>query len=128
MLGAEHFFQSRCEEGGWDPEGYRQWLMHLFPVTFEPHEFDQDHLDVEQIETASLQKKWSKTFKEKLETGKSKVPAHLIAEGEPPKPAHNAVRNLMIRKIGSDVAGASCSGWTISAPMSLCAQWASAIL
>lgn len=96
-LGAERFMQNRSEEGGWDPEGYRQWLMHLFPVTFEPQEFDQDHLDVEQMETIASEKV-VQAFKEKLQRENSKVPAQLIAEGEPPQPAHNAIRSLMLRK------------------------------
>lgn len=96
-LGAERFFQNRAE-GGWDPEGYRQWLMYLFPVTFEPQEFDQDHLDVEQIE-AIASEKVVHAFKDKLVRENSKVPLQLIAQGEHPRPAHNAVRNLMIRKL-----------------------------
>lgn len=96
-IGAERFMQNRSEEGGWDPEGYRQWLMHLFPVTFDPQEFDQDHLDVEQIETIAAEKVVH-AFKDKLQRENSKVPAQLIAQGEPPQPAHNAVRSLMLRK------------------------------
>lgn len=98
MLGADRFFQSHAEEGGWDPEGYRQWLMHLFPVTFEPREFDQEHMDVEQIE-AIASEKVIQTFQEKLKRENLKVPAQLMVNGENPKPAHNAVRNLMIRKL-----------------------------
>src|SRR4029077_5970455 len=75
----------------------RQWLMHLFPVTFEPQEFDQDHMDVEQIEVIASEKV-VQAFKDKLKRENLKVPVHLLAEGEPPQPAHNAVRNLMIRK------------------------------
>lgn len=96
-LGAERFMQNRSEEGAWDPEGYRQWLMHLFPVTFEPQEFDQDYLDVEQIEILAAEKV-IQAFKDKLKRENLKVSAQLIATGEPPQPAHNAVRNLMIRK------------------------------
>jgi preprotein translocase subunit SecA len=96
-LGAERFFQSRAD-GGWDPEGYRQWLMHLFPVTFEPQEFDQDYLDVEQLEAIAAEKV-VQAFKDKLVRENLKVPPQLIAAGEHPRPAHNAVRNLMIRKL-----------------------------
>ena len=64
--------QSRSEEEGWNPEGYRQWLMHLFPVTFEPQEFDQDYLDVEQIETIAAEKV-VQAFKDKLQRENSKV-------------------------------------------------------
>ena len=97
VLGAERFMQNRSEEGAWDPEGYRQWLMHHFPVTFDPQEFDQDYMDVEQIE-AIASEKVVQAFKDKLKRENLKVPAQLIAEGEHPQPAHNAVRNLMTRK------------------------------
>lgn len=96
-LGADRFMQTRAEEGGWNPEGYRQWLMHLFPVTFDAHEFDQEHLDVEQLE-AIASERVVQAFRDKLVRENQKVPAHLIAEGEPPQPAHNAVRSLMARK------------------------------
>lgn len=96
-LGAERFMQSHTEDGGWNPEGYRQWLMHLFPVTFEPQEFDQEHLDMEQLASMAMGRV-VQAFKDKLHRENLKVPVHLIAEGEPPQPAHNAVRNLMIRK------------------------------
>jgi preprotein translocase subunit SecA len=97
MLGAERFLQSRSEEGKWDPEGYRQWLMQLFPVTFDLQEFDQDHLDVEQIESIAAQRV-VQAFQEKLKRENLKVPEHLRVEGGNYRPAHNAIRNLMIRK------------------------------
>ncbi|MFI0435361.1 MAG: preprotein translocase subunit SecA [Parachlamydiaceae bacterium] len=97
LIGAERFLQKRGEENGWDPEGYRQWLMHLFPVTFELGEFDRDDLDVEQIEMIAAEKV-VQAFKEKLQRENGKVPPQLIAQGEPPRPAHNAVRSLMLRK------------------------------
>lgn len=97
MIGAEQFFQNRGEEGKWNPEGYRQWLMQLFPVTFDENELDQDYLDIEQIETIASNK-IVQAFKDKLTRENGKVPKELIEEGEPPKPAHNAVRNLMLRK------------------------------
>lgn len=95
-IGAEGFMQSHTD-GGWDPEGYRQWLMHLFPVTFEKDEFDQEHLDVEQFETLAAERVIH-AFKDKLNRENLKVPTTLISRGEPPRPAHNAVRSLMIRK------------------------------
>ncbi len=96
-IGAERFFQSRGEEQGWNPEGYRQWLLHLFPVTFEPQDFDQEHLDVEQLEAFAAEKV-VQAFQDKLKRENAKVPPQLIAHGEPAQPAHNAVRSLMIRK------------------------------
>lgn len=97
MIGAEKFLRSRSEEGGWDPEGYRQWLMQLFPVSFDSHEFDQDHLEIDQIESIAAEKV-THALKDKLVRENGKVPAELIRQGEPPRPAHDAVRNLMIRK------------------------------
>jgi len=97
-LGAERFMQSRSIEGGWDPEGYRQWLMHLFPVTFDHDEFDQENLDVEQLETIAS-KRVVQALRDKLVRENEKVPKELIPLGEPSKPAHNAVRNLIVRKL-----------------------------
>lgn len=96
-IGAERFFQSQSEEGGWDPEGYRQWLMQLFPITFESQEFDQEHLDVEQVEALATEKS-VRAFRDKLERENIKIPAH-ISTGLSAKPAHQAVRNLMIRRL-----------------------------
>ncbi|MBA2367830.1 MAG: preprotein translocase subunit SecA [Candidatus Protochlamydia sp.] len=96
-LGADQHFQSRGDQNGWDPEGYRQWLLHLFPVTFEESAFDHEHMDIGQIETVASEKIVA-AFKEKLKRENAKVPAHLLAEGEPPQPAHDAARNIMIRK------------------------------
>lgn len=96
-IGAEKFFRNQSEEGGWDPEGYREWLMHLFPVTFEEGEFDQEHMDIEQIETLASQKV-VKAFLEKLERENQKVPKEFARDGRRPEPAQYAVRNLMIRR------------------------------
>ncbi len=53
---AQTFFVSRSTEGGWNPEGYRQWLMQNFPVTFETQEFDNDYLQLTDIENAAMDK------------------------------------------------------------------------
>ncbi len=97
LIGIEKFFRSHSEEKGWDPEGFRQWLLHLFPVTFEQQEFDQDHLGVEQIESLASTR-IIQAFKEKLERENLKMPTHLMGEGRHSHPAHDAVRNLIIRK------------------------------
>lgn len=97
-IGADKFFQSQNGEKGWDPEGYRQWLMHLFPVTFELEELDKEHLDIDQIQSIAASK-IVHAFRDKLQRENQKVPRQLIEEGEPPQPAHGAVRNLMIRRL-----------------------------
>jgi preprotein translocase subunit SecA len=53
---AQVFFVNRSTEGGWNPEGYRQWLMLHFPVTFEAQEFDNDYLQLTDIENAAMDK------------------------------------------------------------------------
>ncbi len=53
---AQTFLVNRSTEGGWNPEGYRQWLMLHFPVTFEAQEFDNDYLQLTDIENAAMEK------------------------------------------------------------------------
>lgn len=50
------FFVSRSIEGGWNPEGYRNWLVTHFPITFEAKDFDDDFLVVEEIEKLAAEK------------------------------------------------------------------------
>jgi preprotein translocase subunit SecA len=52
----QKFFASKSVEGGWNPEGYRQWLMTHFPVTFEATEFDDDYLQLVDIENKAIEK------------------------------------------------------------------------
>lgn len=56
MEQASEYFVSRSIEGGWNPEGYRQWLTTHFPVTFEAKDFDNDYLVVEEIEKMASDK------------------------------------------------------------------------
>lgn len=98
-MSAEKFFQSRALEGGWDPEGYREWLMRHFPVTFEPGYFDNDLLDVADFEKMAADK-IVQAFKEKLARENQKVAE--AQQGNPNASAHladEAVRNLIIRRI-----------------------------
>ena len=84
---------------GWDPEGYRQWLIEHFPVTFEEHYFDDDHKDVADLEKMASEK-IIKAFKEKLDRENNKTPpAPDPKTGVIFKPANEAIRNLMIRRI-----------------------------
>ncbi|PJD95126.1 MAG: preprotein translocase subunit SecA [Parachlamydia sp.] len=98
QMNAEKFFKNRSEEGAWDPEGYRQWLISHFPVSFDENYFDDDHLDVEDYEKMASEKV-IEAFHEKLNRENSKV-AHTeqATHHAPQKPAQEAIRNLMIRK------------------------------
>lgn len=97
-VGAHRFFQSRSDEGQWDPEGYRQWLMHLFPITFEETEFDQDHLEAEQLgEIAS--NKVIQAFREKMKRENQKIGLDFSSLPETVQtPVQFAIRGLMSRR------------------------------
>lgn len=56
MQKATKFFVSRSTPGGWNPTGFREWLMLHFPVTFEAEDFDNDYLQLQDIEDKAAQK------------------------------------------------------------------------
>ncbi len=96
---AERFFQSRSEESGWDPEGFRLWLIEHFPVSFEPGFFDQEYMDAADLENVATDK-IVQAFREKIEREKRKIPPPRNPdEAKRPNPVDNAVRNIMIREI-----------------------------
>ena len=59
------FLSANPTEGGWNPEGFRQWLLLNFPVTFEAEEFDNDYLQLEEIENKATEKV-AKAFRDKI--------------------------------------------------------------
>lgn len=96
---AEKFFNNRSKDSGWDPEGYRQWLIHHFPVSFEEGFFDQDYLDVPELEKMASEKV-IQAFKEKLIREDAKaIPLQESGIRLPPNPSQDALRHLMTRKI-----------------------------
>jgi preprotein translocase subunit SecA len=98
-LAAEKYFRNRSEEGGWDPEGYRQWLISHFPVSFEEGIFDQDHLEISDIEKMAAEKVIH-AFKEKIEWEGKKVPLPPPGLANLQEPIINrAVRDIIIRKL-----------------------------
>lgn len=98
-LGAEEYFRSRSEEGGWNPEGYREWLMHRFPVTFAEGYFDEEYLELPEL-AAKASEKVTDAFRDKLSRENAKFLRPDLAvkpDKLPPGPAHEAIRHLMIR-------------------------------
>lgn len=95
---AEQFFKNRGEEGGWDPEGFRQALIMRFPVSFPEGYFDSDHMDIADLE-AMASEKIIQAFKDKLARENGKVPPPPKELDKPFLPANEAVRNLMIRRV-----------------------------
>lgn len=67
-----HFFSSRSAEEGWNPEGYRQWLHAHFPLTFDHKDFDNDYLQLEDIEQIATQKILS-AFEQKIAEESQKI-------------------------------------------------------
>lgn len=101
QVGSEKYFKHRGEEGGWDPEGYRQWLISHFPVSFPEGYFDDDLADVTDLETKAVDR-IIQAFKEKYAREDAKVPQPpeaIQGEKHPPRPANEAIRNLMIRRL-----------------------------
>lgn len=95
--GADRFLQSRSTEGGWNPEGYRQWLMAHFPVTFEESDFDQDYVEKEELAKFASDK-IVHVFRERLEHENNKIPAEHRATMTV-LPTHVGLRRLMVRRI-----------------------------
>lgn len=97
--GAEQFFHSRGSEEGWDPEGYRQWLIRHFPVSFEEGYFDQDLLESTDLEKLAADK-IVQAFKDKIERENNKVPSAGPGGAPIPRPpTQDAIRHLMLHKI-----------------------------
>lgn len=94
---AEEFFQSRSQEDGWDPEGYRQWLMSHFPVNFQENIFDDDHLSVEDIEQIATGK-IIQAFEDKYEREVFKAQEN-NPDVDTNKLAQSSVRAVMIHKV-----------------------------
>lgn len=92
---ADRFFRSKSEEGGWDPEGFRQWLLHHFPITFEEAVFDDEYLTREEL-VDMANKKIVTAFKNKLDKENAKI-KEMSGQQEDSRHANEAVRNLIIR-------------------------------
>lgn len=97
---AEKYFVSRRDEGGWDPQGYREWLMRQFPISFEESDFDDDTAELEVLETKASTK-IVEAFEHKLKVEQGKVQVPDITEHSLPPAYHTneAIRDLMIRKL-----------------------------
>jgi preprotein translocase subunit SecA len=100
VIEAEKFFQNRGDELGWNPEGYRQWLLKTFPVSFDTTVFDQDLMEVEEIEKIAIDKIVS-AFQTKMDLEDRKV-LDTRREGSPSPsvfPSDQIVRGIMLRKL-----------------------------
>ncbi len=92
------FFQDR--QTFWDPIGFVNWLVSNFPVTFDKKTFDDDYIDINDIEKIAT-KKILDAFDEKLKIQKDLILNFKKAEDEKEllDIVNNVIRNIMIRKI-----------------------------
>jgi preprotein translocase subunit SecA len=96
---AEKYLQSRSDESAWDPEGFANWLMRQFPITFENGYFDDDYSDAEELARKASEKVIG-AFKEHVAKQNAKITEAAPPEVKlPENPSNDALRHLMIRKI-----------------------------
>lgn len=96
---AENYFSSRSTEGGWDPEGYRQWLMLHFPISFPEGYFDRDLMEIEELEQLAIDKVVAEFTKRMEEEDAKALPLMQSGFRLPEHPTWEALRQLMIRKL-----------------------------
>lgn len=81
IAGAGEFLKSKSQEGGWDVQGYRDWLIEHFPVSLKDDVFENDLLDIEQIEDIASEAVLH-AFKQKMEHESKKLPPQELAKEE----------------------------------------------
>ncbi|MBS0604882.1 MAG: preprotein translocase subunit SecA [Verrucomicrobia bacterium] len=102
---SHQFFSSRSVEGGWNPEGYRAWLISHFPLTFDSQEFDDDYLKLEDIEQLAAGKvllafDHKMTHEaEKIRKAQSMFANQPQVKMSPEEVLREVVRSLLIRNI-----------------------------
>lgn len=98
-IGVDKFLQTSGQEDSWNPEGLRQWLMQMFPVSFEEGIFDQNYLNHEEIEEIILERV-IKAFSEKIARENEKLPPFKITGNENfILPIYDAMKGIMIRRV-----------------------------
>ena len=101
---SQKFFISRSAEGGWNPEGYRKWLMEQFPVTFELEEFEEASSEVYDIENKAIAKVEA-AFEHKLAHEAEMIRQAQKEHADTPQPMQpeeilkEVVRNILIRTL-----------------------------
>jgi preprotein translocase subunit SecA len=97
---ADEYFQSRSQDGGWNPEGFRQWLIAHFPVSFEEGAFSDDSLGIEEIEQMAIDKV-TELFDHKITFENEKI--RLFSNQNPlyslGRQAEEVVRDLCLRTL-----------------------------
>ncbi|MDR3624493.1 MAG: preprotein translocase subunit SecA [Chlamydiales bacterium] len=94
---AGDYFKSKSIEGGWDPRGYRTWLIEHFPLSVPENAFDDDLLSIEDIENMAFDIVKA-ALEQKLIHERAKLPNQ---ENTPSNDyaLDHALRSLIIRKL-----------------------------
>jgi len=98
------FFVSRSTPGSWNPTGFNHWLINHFPLSIDPSLFDNDYLQIQDIEERANEKILG-AFNQKLTHEKKtiEIVQQKMAGGQHPLPAEKilsqVIRNLLIRTI-----------------------------
>lgn len=98
------FFVSRETPGGWNPEGFRKYLMEHFPVTFEKEAFEGDYLTREEIQRSAIEK-LKDAFQARLEFQKQHMDEakvempEIFKDIEPEEILQEVVRSILIRSV-----------------------------
>jgi len=98
---AEFYFSSKSDQGSWDPQGFREWLMEMFPIFFEETAFDDDYIDRDGL-AAIAYERVKEAFVQKIDGENRKgIPdgAKMPVDGMRDLPADRAVRGIMIRRL-----------------------------
>ncbi|MFI5334715.1 MAG: preprotein translocase subunit SecA, partial [Chlamydiales bacterium] len=100
----ERFFQNKSNPNGWNPEGFREWLITNFPITFEREEFDNDYMRLEDIELKAKEKIVSAFLNKLAHDSEKLAQAQIIlspqtAAMSPDEILKEVVRNILIRNI-----------------------------
>ena len=92
------FFQDK--QTLWDPQGFVSWLVSNFPVSFDKKAFDDDYIDINDIEKIAVETILN-VFDEKLKIQKSLIINFKKVEEEKDilDVLNNVIRNIMISKI-----------------------------
>ncbi len=101
---SQKFFPHPENRESWNPEGFRQWLLTQFPITFEEGVFEDDYLQLQDIETKAIEQVLV-AFEKKIAHEAKKIAAVQETLNSPQplmKPEHilsEVIRNLLIRNI-----------------------------
>lgn len=94
------FFQDK--QTLWNPQGFSDWLVANFPVTFDKKAFDDDYIDINEIEKIAVTK-IIEAFDKKLTLQKNLILSFKKVEDEKDLEdvLNNVIKNIMIGKIDS---------------------------